>query len=146
MGITTALPKLDYFGREVRKDDFENAVLSPLSRLMAIKMFDADESMDKADQLIWNYNKHNPDEAYYPTIPVNTYTVNKQRYYLDGDNYRNFAKESGRLANKQINNAIQAGYLDVNNPTKKDIELIKKIFTRARKEVRTKNQTKGKKI
>lgn len=146
MGITAALPKLDYFGREVRKDDFENAVLSPLGRLMAIKMFDADESMDKADKLIWNYNKHNPDEAYYPTIPVNTYTVNKQRYYLDGDNYRNFAKESGRLANKQINNAIQAGYLDVNNPTKKDIELIKKIFTRARKEVRTKYQTKGKKI
>lgn len=146
MGITTPLPKLDYFGREVKKDDFENAVLSPLSRLMAVKMFDADETMDKADKLIWNYNKHNPDEAYYPTIPVNTYTVNKQRYYLDGDNYHNFAKEAGKLANKQINNAIQAGYLDVNNPTKKDIELIKKIFTRARKEVRTKYQNKGKKI
>jgi hypothetical protein len=57
--------------------------------------------------------------------------------YFTGENYQEYARESGQLANKQLNYAIKRGLLDVNNPTPKDIALIKKVFQRARMEVKT---------
>ena len=146
MGITTSVPKVDYFGREVKKDDFENALLSPLGRLLAIKAFDADKNLDAADKLVWNYNKNNFDSPWYPSIPQPTFTENKKRMYFSGEAYHKFAVESGKLAYKQIHNAIKAGRLNVNNPTQKDVELIKKIFTRARKEIRNKHISQAKEI
>ena len=143
-GVTTALPKIDYFGREVKKDDWGDTPLSPLGRLLPVKRIEADSNFDKAEQLIWNFNQKHPNEAWYPSIPQNTFTINKQRKYLAGEDYQNYAIDAGKLAHKQINNAIRHGYLNVQNPGQKDIELIKKIFTRAKKEARTKYQGKAK--
>jgi hypothetical protein len=144
-GITTAIPKIDYFGREVKKDDWGDTPLSPAGRILPVKRVEADSNMDQAERLIWNYNQKNPNSEYYPSIPGNTFTVDKQKLYLDGENYTNFAKDAGELAHRQINNAIAAGRLNVNNPSEKDIELIKEIFTKARKKTRAKYISKAKK-
>jgi hypothetical protein len=137
-GITTAIPKVDYFGRDVKKDDWSTSMLSDAGRLLPIKRVEADRNMGNAERLIWNYNRRNPDEEYYPSIPRNTFTHNGVKMYFAGDDYREFAVQSGQLAHKQINNAIRAGRLNVENPTEKDIKLIRKIFTRARKETQDK--------
>lgn len=137
-GITTAIPKVDYFGRDVKKDDWSTSMLSDAGRLLPIKRVEADRNMGNAERLIWNYNRRNPDEEYYPNIPRNTFTHNGVKMYFAGDDYRDFAVQSGQLAHKQINNAIRAGRLNVENPTEKDIKLIRKIFTRARKETQDK--------
>lgn len=145
MGVTAAVPKIDYFGREVKKDAFGDTLLSAAGRLISpVKVQSGVSDMDKAETLVWNYNQRNPDEAWYPSIPRNTFTVNKKKLYLAGDDYRDYAVDSGKLAHRQINNAIRAGYLNVNNPDKKDIDLIKKIFTRARKETQQKYIRKAK--
>jgi hypothetical protein len=103
-----------------------------------------DSNMDKAELLIWNYNRRNPNEEYYPNIPRNTFTHNGVKMYFAGEDYREFAEQAGQLAHKQINNAIRAGRLNVDNPTDKDIELIRKVFSRARKEIQQKNINKAK--
>ena len=144
-GVTTALPKIDYFGREVKKDDWGDTPFSFLGRLAPVKRIEADSNFDKAERLIWNYNRNNPDETWYPAIPQPTFSRNKQKYYFSGENYTDFAKEAGRLAHRQINNAIAAGRLNVNNPGKEDIALIKKVFSRARKETIDKHFSKAKK-
>ena len=145
-GFTTAIPKVDYFGRDVKKDDWSNSMFSDFGRLLPIKRVEADKNMDRAEKLIWNYNIHNPNEEYYPGIPRNTFVVNKQKMYLAGKDYHDFAVDAGKLAHRQLNNAINAGYLNVDNPTEKDIELIKKVFSRARKETRKKYIDKAKKV
>lgn len=136
LGFTTMLPKVDHFGRDVMKDNLGDNFLSVLGRVATVKSYDAE--VDKADQLILNYNHKNPDSQYYPMIPSNTFTVYGKKMYLSGEAYRDYAMESGKLALKQIHNGIRGGYLDVNNPDEQDIKLIKSIFARARKEMRKK--------
>ena len=147
-GITTAIPKVDYFGRDIKKDDWSNSWLSDIGRLLPIKRFEADRNMDKAERLIWNYNQRNPNEEYYPGVPRGTFTHNGVKMYFAGEDYREFAIQSGQLAHKQINNAIKANILNVNAPDADDIKLIQKIFTRARKEIQNKmvQQKRGKQL
>lgn len=145
-GITTALPKVDYFGRDVKKDDWGDESYTALWRILGVQRMDADSSVDKAERLILNYNQKNPDESWYPSIPQPTFKRDGQKYYFSGENYTNFAKDAGVLAHKQIKNAISAGRLNVNNPSKADIDLMKKVFTRARKETIDRHIQKAKKL
>ena len=144
-GITSALPKVDYFGRDVQKDDWGDGFFSPVWRLTSFKRIKADSTADPAEQLIWNYNQRNPNETYYPSLPRNSFTVNGEKYYFTGKTYHDFAVDAGELAHRQIGNAIKAGMLNINKPTEKDIELIKNIFSRARKETQQKYKHKAKK-
>jgi hypothetical protein len=141
MGLTTALPKLDYFGREISKDAYTAATDGPykiLSRLFSLKKQNSSVTEDKFESLILRYNNKNPEASYYPAIPTNTFTVAGKKYYFEGEDYQEFARLSGQLAQKQINNAFKHSLLNAANPGEEDIKLIKKIFTRARKEVRAK--------
>lgn len=138
-GFVRVSPRIDYFGREVTKSDAENA--SPgadLWKLISPVAIKPAADMEKADLLLWNYNRSNPDKAYWPGLPNYTFERGRERYYFAGEDYTDFAAESGKLAHKQINFAIRRGLLNVNKPTDKDIDLIKRIFTRARKETRDK--------
>lgn len=144
-GITTALPKVDYFGRDVQKDDWGDTPLSFVGRLLPVKRIAPDENMDEVEKLIWNYNQKNPNDTYYPSIPQTRFVKNGTKMYFTGSNYREFAAAAGKLAHKQMLNAVKAGRLNVDNPDENDIKLIKKIFTRARKEVRERMSANAKK-
>jgi hypothetical protein len=144
-GITTALPKVDYFGRDVQKDDWGDTPLSFVGRLLPVKRIAPDDNMDEVEKLIWNYNQKNPSDTYYPSIPQNRFVKNGTKMYFTGSNYREFAVAAGKLAHKQMLNAVKAGRLNIDNPDENDIKLIKKIFTRARKEVRERMSANAKK-
>ena len=137
-GISMPIPKIDYFGREVKKDDWSDVMFSPAWRLLPVKRVNVDKNMSNAEWLIWNYNQHNPNAEYYPAIPRNTFTYRGTKMYFAGEDYKDFAVQAGQLAHKQINNAIRARRLNVDNPGERDIELIRKIFSRARKEIQMK--------
>ena len=143
-GLVKAAPKIDYFGREITKDTLAGAApLSKLMRLIPIQAITPDENMNRAELLMWRYNQLNPDDPYYPAVPAYYFTRDGKKLYFSGDNYTDYATESGQLALKQINNAFRHGLLDENNPTKEDIELIKKIFSRARQTVKDKMYRQG---
>ena len=134
LGFQTVAPKRDYFGREVKKD----SVSGPwwLARLIPIKYVDPGENVNRAERLMMRYNQAHPNDEYYPGIPAYYFQRDGQKLYMEGANYDEFQKRSGELAHKQIENAFRHGLLNASNPSEKDIKLIKKIFTRARKNVR----------
>jgi hypothetical protein len=82
--------------------------------------------------------KVNPDEPYWPDIPRNTFVNKGEKYYFGNKDYHDFCMESGKLAKKQLDNAVKHGLLNIDNPTEKDIKLMKQVFTRARKEIKDK--------
>lgn len=143
MGITKASPKLDYFGREITKDDLENAGILSLARLLPTKRITPDKNMNNAELLIWNWNMANPDDEYYPDVPSYYFKRNNRKYYFSGENYQRYVRESGQLALKQINNAFKRGLLNADNPQERDIKLIKSIFSKARKIIKEKMFAKG---
>ena len=137
MGITRGAPKLDYFGREIKKDSLaDSGPLWPLMRLVPIQSVAPDENMNKAERLIWQYNQDHPDAEYYPNVPAFYFQRDGKKLYMTGEDYQEFSRKAGELALKQINNAFRHGLLNESKPTEKDIALIKKIFTHARKEIR----------
>ncbi len=143
-GITRAAPRLDYFGREIPKDSLVDAgALWPLMRMIPIQPVKPDANMNQAEELIWRYNQDHPDSEYYPDVPAYYFQRGGQKLYFNNEQYQDFARDAGQLALKQINAAIRSGQLNVRKPTERDIELIKKIFTQARKEVRDRMYGKG---
>jgi RNA polymerase sigma factor (sigma-70 family) len=144
-GITQRLPKVDCFGETITKENAEDANPAWLyiGRFVGQYVKNIDED-DKVKKLILTYNlKSNPDEPYWPDIPRNTFSYQNEKYYFGNKDYHDFCVESGKLAKKQLDNAVRHGLLNVNNPTDADIKLIKKVFTRARKEVKTQFIRKG---
>ena len=137
MGFFNASPKLDYFGREISKDALVDSGPLKLARLLAIQAVPAG-NMNDAELLMWNWNKNNPNDEYYPDVPSYYFKRNNKKYYFNRDYYQKFARESGQLALKQINNALLHGLLNVDNPTARDIKLIKSIFSKARSLTRDK--------
>lgn len=142
-GLTVRNPKLDYFGREVKQDDLPSGELQWLRRLVPIQQIEPEQHMNPAERLILNWNSLHPGQEYYPDVPQNSFERNGKRLYFGNDDYYIFSRESGQLALKQIRNAFRHGLLNERQPGAKDIELIKKIFTRARKEVREKMYRNG---
>ena len=139
-GITQRLPKVDCFGETITKENAEDANPAWLyiGRFVGQYVKNIDED-DKVKKLILTYNlKSNPDEPYWPDIPRNTFSYQNEKYYFGNKDYHDFCVESGKLAKKQLDNAVRHGLLNINNPTEADIKLIKKVFTRARKEVKEK--------
>ena len=138
-GLVHASPKIDYLGREVKKDSVEaSSPLGIMARIFALNPQTPDKNMANADRLLFNYAKANPESAYYPDVPSYFFRHKGKVVYFTGDNYQEYAKDSGELAHKQINNAIRHGLLNVNNPSERDIKIIKGIFQRARGEVKKK--------
>jgi hypothetical protein len=137
-GITRRLPKIDPFGETITKENAEDApeAFLYIGRLAGQYVKNIDED-DKVKKLILTYNlKVNPDEPYWPDIPKNTFTYKGEKCYFGNQDYHDFCVESGKLAKKQLDNAVRRRLLNINNPTEKDIKLIKQVFTRARKEVK----------
>lgn len=137
-GIVRAAPKIDYFGREITKEEFLGAAaLDAMFRLvLPVNPVNPDKNMDDAERLIWNYNRKMPDKPYYPDVPDYYFRRNGKTLYFTGEDYQQFARESGQMAHKRILGAIRSGRLRVENPGTPDIILIRKFYQDCRKLVR----------
>lgn len=137
-GFTRALPKLDYFGREVDKDAYADSPAGPLMRLLSVQSAAPDRSMDQADRLLWNYNRRNPESAYWPGLPSYYLKQGNRTLYIEGEDYAAFARDAGQLAHKAILSEIRSGSLNVKNPGEEDVKRIKTLFTKARQTAKEK--------
>ena len=138
-GLTKRAPKVDYFGREIRKEFAEDSTAGDVVfRLLTGSGRKPAWDLEEEDRIIANWNLRNPGATWWPNIPNWKFKVNKRDYYFDTETYPEYARKAGELARKQVKRAIRNGYLNVENPREKDIELMKKILMRARKETRQK--------
>ena len=146
-GLTKRAPKIDYFGREIRKEFAEDSTAGDVVfRLLTGSGRKPAWDLEAEDQIIANWNLRHPDAAWWPNIPNWKFRMNKQDYYFDTETYPEYARKAGELARKQVKRAIRNGYLNVANPREKDIDLMKKILMRARKETRQKMFSKAREI
>jgi hypothetical protein len=142
-GFVQMYPKVDYFGRDVKKDAYsDEAGLWFLQRLTPIQIQDAAKDMDPIEKMIWVYNQKNINEQYYPGLPqptltrTNPDTGKKEKFYLDGKNYHDFCVESGKLAHSRLKELAADGKLNLKNPTDEDIKLVQNTFKSAREDTR----------
>ena len=134
-GFYKQVPKIDYFGRPVPKDlpDNETGPGSIAYRLgvpIARRKATID---DPVEQLIWNYNK-TAETPYWPSLPSPYFQVNGKKYEVA--NYDAYAIRAGQLAHKAMLQAVKQRRLNVSNPTQRDIDLLRKVFTAARKQAK----------
>jgi len=134
-GLYRQVPKLDYFGRPVPKDlpDDQVGVGSVAWRLlMPVARRDA-KGMDPVEQLMWNYNAE-AETPYWPSLPSPYFQMDGKRYEVA--NYDAYAIRAGQLAHEEMLRQVKQGRLNVRHPGKYDIDLIRKIFSTARKHVK----------
>ena len=107
-------------------------------RLLSVQSAAPDRAMDQADRLLWDYNRRNPETAYWPGLPAYYLKQGNRTLYIEGEDYAAFARDAGRLAHKAILSEIRAGRLNVKKPGDEDIKRIKSLFTKARQTAREK--------
>ena len=134
-GFYKQVPKIDYFGRPVPKDLPENetgpgSIAYRLGVPIARRKATID---DPVEQLIWNYNK-TAETPYWPSLPSPYFQVNGKKYEVA--NYDAYAIRAGQLAQKAMLQAVKQRRLNVSNPTQRDIDLLRKVFTAARKQAK----------
>ena len=80
-GIVRAAPKIDYFGREITKEEFLGAAaLDAMFRLvLPVNPVNPDKNMDDAERLIWNYNRKMPDMTVVLPVPGPPVTIRSCR-------------------------------------------------------------------
>ena len=137
-GITRRVPKVDLWGREITKEEAEkvgNAADTVWRFLIPVKRVGV-ETDNPGERLIENWNARHPDETWWGSLPSRKVTVNGERVELSGEEYHDYAVKAGRMAYKQMMNAVRRGLLHPDDPTEADIKLLKQIFRRARRTVK----------
>jgi hypothetical protein len=124
-GILTPTPKVDLWGEEVPVSPVRTDFLWRL--LIPSRKKDAETFV--ADRLLVRWNNANPNEAYNPLAPLKK---KPDGSFMTDKEYHDFSVASGRVAKALLDGEL----LDVDEPTKSDIEVIKRGITDARKMVR----------
>lgn len=132
-GAVKMAPKVDYFGREITKNQSQDMDLGDYAWNLLSPMKATDSNLDKIEQLVWRYNKSHPNNQYWMGIPSPSGSYKNRRFYLDRESYHDFAIKTGKLAKQQMDIALRKGLLNPTSPTEKDIRLIRNIFSKAHK-------------
>jgi|GEM_PF-2228494 len=139
-GFSTPLPKLDLWGNEISKDAGSTLIPPTIWRIVSPVRANP-VGMADADRLLWNYNRANPDTAYWPLPPQPYVRKDNANHYMSSDDYYRYAQQAGQDARAAVDNAIAAGQLNPANPDDHDIKTVKEIFRDAR--IRARQQVLG---
>ena len=123
-----AEPNVDPYGNEIKKGS------NPLLRIFFNSPLATDETINKTDALLINWNRENPHEAYAPESPSGTYKKNGKNLEMTAEQTHKFRLLAGRLASSQLKGIVNAR--NSVNPTKADIDNIKKAFESSREQAR----------
>lgn len=133
-GLAERVPKRDYFGRTVSKDAAGSGVGAFLERLLSPFERKAAD-MDPMDRMLWEYNRHNPDSQYYPSLPAPTAKVNGRDVSFV-ENYDELCRVAGEQAYKELRFLAKTRRINTRKPSDRDIATVKSVLARARKRAR----------
>lgn len=122
-GLVNRVPKLDWLGRPIRKDDMEG-IGKVVFRMLSPMQMRAPYS-ETIDSMLVRWNSKNPSDAYYPNVP--TIYLNQDKTIAN--NYTEYCQMRGKYAQKMISSAIRNGEINVKNPTERDINTLKNILS-----------------
>ena len=133
-------PKVDKWGREITKDQGNNAYTDFLFRVTSpVKTLDVSERLPQdrqLDRLILNYNNAHPNDTFAPETPDPNYTKNGKKVYYSEKEYYDFCKAAGGRTLELLKDVP----LNTAQPTNVDIDIIKSAISQARSETRARMQ------
>lgn len=129
-----AEPKIDLYGNPIAKGG------TMLSRLLFPAGTKAPAQMEKADKLLLNWTRQNPeaegDTATPSAITTRAYTnARGEKAEMTGTEFRKFSELAGRFTMRNLAGKISQRQID--HPTEADVKLIKKAVQDARDEAKT---------
>lgn len=145
--LQPAHPKVDKWGNDVKvsadyKDVTDEKVQGALFRLFS-PVLSKPVSPFERDHIIYNYNKNTIGTEREPFLPAELkkfYTDDKYKtdVYYNRDEWYNVQRIAGKTAAKRIDEYIEQRKadgepIDINNPSKNDIDVMRDMFTEARK-------------
>jgi len=138
MGFARRVPRVDVFGREVGKQKAEQAAdaFDGLYRLFVPIERKEVSSGHNGTDIITKWNWTHPEEEWHPSEPAWKGSIGGKKYQMDSETYHDYCVDAGKLADRQINNAVRHRLINPGKPTEAQMELMKKIFSRARKETK----------
>lgn len=90
------------------------------------------------DRMILNWNNHHPEEENWGPQPAPNYFEHRgERVYMTDSEYHEFLTRAGKLAKKNLLDPKIRKVLNFQNPTKANMELLKKQVSGARRVVRS---------
>ena len=122
--------KRDVFGAQVEKTG------NGLSRILVTPSTKTETTLQPADRLLLRWNTLNPTEKYAPQTPGRTYRDPKtgKDVEMSAAQFADYTRRAGSLAKTML--AGKVTERQINNPTEKDVDAIKQVFTDARRTVR----------
>lgn len=130
-GLKVGMPKIDLWGDEMENRNV-GAVVPPAVWKLISPSLTQPADMTARDAVIWNWNRHNPEDEYWPGLPSPGRKVSGKSVIMKGEEYQEYARRSGQIAKQAVDMAIERGRINPFNPTEDDIKLIKKIFRKSR--------------
>jgi hypothetical protein len=128
-------PKYDLWGRPTPKDgsplphtDWVFRTLSPVGAKKYVETI--------GDRLIQKWNAAHPGKPAEFRAPNPYYIEDGKVYYFTDDEYATYTREAGRLTQERVIASQARGGLNMNNPSKRDIERLEKIIEISRTRVR----------
>ena len=93
--------RVDIWGREMATTRDGTSTLSMLRRILVPIRVRA-HSEFVGDGVIDKYNKLNPDDPWYPSIPDPSYTQGGERKFMSEEEYRTFLVDAGNVAHRAV--------------------------------------------
>jgi len=121
--ITHPFPRVDVWGNDIEQTGFEPDIGQFLWRLTMPAYIKHADGLTPAEQVLWNWNMQNPNAPYWPKPGrLNGFTTSEAYKY---------AKLRGQEAKKRVDRLVLSGRISPSAPTEKDIELLKRSFSKA---------------
>lgn len=135
----TAPPaKVDLWGQPIRKAETGTAATDFLYRLLSpvqmIDLGDRDPRAVELDRLLVNWNNQHPGDTWWPTTPNRYYTQDGKTVYYTPEQYESYARTAGEEALRMLRTKT----LNIDTPTKRDVDIIQRAIENAREKAKAK--------
>jgi hypothetical protein len=146
LGLYRNIPKYDIWGRPIKSSALLDAHASDVGYKVARAINAAyratvpievhREDIFVGDRLLLNWNKEHPDDDQYLGEVKPEYTRKGKKYYMTDEQFAQFSRDAGRMAASRVLGAYNRGKLNIDNPTRRDVKILKDIVSSSRKAVR----------
>jgi hypothetical protein len=139
VGVIQLTPKYDLWGNTIPTSTDYNPLGNFMWSIIVPSKTKAAERLPGRERILFNWNKKQKSEEdqYWPQVPAWYYKKDGKNVYMSREEYAKYAERAGKYSKAAIDEAIQTGRLNVNNPTVNDIEIYKNIISKERSRAKT---------
>jgi len=131
LGIVPDVPKYDVWGKPVDRQGSPVPGTDWAYRMLVPFKYQKDD-MVAPDRALLNWNNKHPGQEKYVFTPSKSYIIDDQIRYMTDEEYATFSKVAGERASMLVNKLLMDAKVDLNNPTKAQMDAMKNLISEAR--------------